>query len=79
MEIAGRYSGPQAQARLASVQLVADELGVLPSQVVLAWLAQHSPRVVPIIGTATPARLDQAVAALDVGLSADQLAHLAAA
>ncbi len=79
VQIAGRYSGPQAQARLRTVQLVADELGVLPSQVVLAWLAQHTPRVVPIIGTATPARLDQAVAALDLGLSADQLARLAAA
>ncbi|HEY0119188.1 MAG TPA: aldo/keto reductase [Cellulomonas sp.] len=78
VEIAGRYSSPDTLRRLAAVRLVADELGVLPSQVVLAWLAQHSPRVIPVIGTATPERLDRAVAALELGLSTDQLAQLAA-
>jgi len=52
---------------------------VLPSQVVLAWLYGHTPRVVPIIGTADVARLDQAISALDLRLSDEQRARLDAA
>lgn len=78
-ELYGSYRGEVAERQLAAVRAVAGELGVLPSQVVLAWLAQHSPRVVPIIGTATPERLDQAVAAIELGLTDEQLARLAVA
>lgn len=73
------YRGERAQSQLEAVREVAGELGVLPSQVVLAWLAQHSPAVVPIIGTASPERLDQAVAAVELGLTDAHLARLAAA
>lgn len=73
------YRGDAAVRQLAVVREVADELGVLPSQVVLAWLALRSPRVLPIVGTATAERLDQAVAALELGLSDGQRGLLAAA
>ena len=69
----------RAESQLAAVAAVAAELGVLPSQVVLAWLAQHTPAVVPIIGTANAQRVDQAVAALEIGLTEAHLARLATA
>ncbi len=77
--IGERYTSPRARTRLAAVREVADELGALPSQVVLAWLFGHSPRVVPIAGTANVGRLDRAVAALDVELSDEQRKRLDAA
>lgn len=75
----GSYAGDAGQARLAAAREVADELGVLPSQVVLAWLWEQRPAIVPIIGTASAERLDQAVAALDLKLSGEQLDRLDAA
>jgi aryl-alcohol dehydrogenase-like predicted oxidoreductase len=76
----GAYAGEAATRRLAAVDAVAAELGVTPGQVVLAWLAaQHSPQVIPVIGTTRVARYQEAVAALDLKLTADQLTTLDAA
>jgi len=51
----------------------------LPSaQVALAWLLQKSPVAAPIIGATKAAHLDDAVAALDVTLAADEIAALEA-
>jgi aryl-alcohol dehydrogenase-like predicted oxidoreductase len=66
--------------RLAALDTVADQLGVRPGQVVLAWLAaQQSPQVVPLIGTTRVDRYEQAAAALDLKLDDEQLASLDAA
>ena len=71
------YSGPDADARLAAVAEVAAEAGVTPNQLVLAWLLhQTSPRVVPLIGPRTPEQFENALPALDVKLTEDQLDHL---
>ncbi|WP_024287883.1 aldo/keto reductase [Cellulomonas sp. KRMCY2] len=71
------YAGEPARARLAAVDQVAGELGVRPSQVVLAWLlAQDSPQVVPLIGTTRLQRYEEALAALDITLDPHQLATL---
>ncbi len=74
------YAGDAAEARLAALQAVAAELGVLPSQVVMAWLlAQKEPKNVPIVGTSRLERYQQAAAALDLSLDDGQLARLEAA
>ncbi|MFS0705728.1 aldo/keto reductase [Cellulomonas sp. 179-A 9B4 NHS] len=71
------YAGAAADRRLATVDAVAAETGATGSQVVLAWLlAQTSPRVVPLVGTTRPDRWQQAVAAVDLALTADQLTRL---
>lgn len=71
------YAGPDAEARLAAVAEVADEAGVTPNQLVLAWLMhQTSPRVVPLIGPRTPRQFEDALPALDVKLSGEQLDRL---
>jgi aryl-alcohol dehydrogenase-like predicted oxidoreductase len=74
------YTGPDSDARLAAVADVAAEAGVTGNQVVLAWLmAQTSPRVLPLIGPRTPEQFEDALPALDVKLSEDQLTRLDAA
>jgi len=71
------YAGDHSLARLAVVDRLAADLGVLPSQVVLAWMvAQTSPRIIPLIGTTKVTRYAQAAAALDLALTDVQLKEL---
>jgi aryl-alcohol dehydrogenase-like predicted oxidoreductase len=71
------YAGPDADARLAAVTEVAAEAGVTPNQLVLAWLLhQSAPRVLPLIGPRTPQQFEDALPALDVKLTEDQLTRL---
>jgi aryl-alcohol dehydrogenase-like predicted oxidoreductase len=72
-----QYAGPDADARLAVLADVAAEVGVTPNQLVVAWLLnQRSPRVIPLIGPRTPEQFEDAVPALGVRLSEDQLKRL---
>ncbi|GAB3456277.1 aldo/keto reductase [Actinophytocola sediminis] len=74
------YRGPAADARFATVATLAGELGVTPNQVVLAWLLhQTEPAPVTLIGPRTFAQAAESFAALDLTLSAEQLATLDAA
>jgi aryl-alcohol dehydrogenase-like predicted oxidoreductase len=50
--------------------------GATPSQLVLAWLLQRSPRAVPIPGTSSVAHLEENVGALDLQLSAEDVRAL---
>jgi aryl-alcohol dehydrogenase-like predicted oxidoreductase len=58
---------------------IADEHGVSPQQVALAWELAASPHVIPIPGSSRPATIRDSVKALDLELSADELAWLDAA
>jgi 1-deoxyxylulose-5-phosphate synthase len=57
---------------------VAKTRGVPRAQVALAWLLQKSGVTAPIIGASKPQHLDDAVAALSLHLSADEIAKLEA-
>lgn len=82
-----RLAEPRTAAVLAAVTAVASETGRPAAQVALAWLrarrppapTAHSAPVVPVCGVRTPAQLDDALAAFDLGLSPDQTARLDAA
>jgi aryl-alcohol dehydrogenase (NADP+) len=50
--------------------------GVKPTQVALAWLLSKPAVTAPIIGASKPPHLDEAVAALDLRLEADEIASL---
>jgi aryl-alcohol dehydrogenase-like predicted oxidoreductase len=74
------YAGDAVDRRLAALDAVAAETGRTPGQVVLAWMAaQRSPRVIPLIGTTKVTRYREAAQALDLELTAGQLAALDAA
>lgn len=71
------YWGPDADAKLAAVDRVAAASGATGNQVVLAWLlAQHSARVLPLIGPRTFDQYLECIEALDVELSAEQITEL---
>jgi hypothetical protein len=55
---------------------VASRLGVDPGQVALAWVLSRGPDVVPIPGTRSAQHVLRNVGALDVRLTADELAEL---
>ncbi len=74
------YDGPDAQARLAAVRTLAGDLGVTPNQLVLAWLLhQSAPAVLPLIGPRTVGQYEEAVGAIDVKLTDEQVKLLDAA
>ena len=50
--------------------------GVPPAQVALAWLLHRPDVTAPIVGATKPGHLEDALAAVDVELSADEIARL---
>jgi pyridoxine 4-dehydrogenase len=61
-----------------AVMAAARALGATPSQVGLAWLRQHAPNVLLISGTSSLDHLRENVAAGELDLPADMIAHLEA-
>ena len=55
---------------------VASARGVSPAQIALAWLLGQSGVTAPIVGASKPEQLDQAVAAVDIRLSAEESQRL---
>jgi aryl-alcohol dehydrogenase-like predicted oxidoreductase len=72
----------QQEALLENMQLadrvaeLADELGVKPAQLALAWVMAKGEDIVPIPGTKRRAYLEENVAAAEVELSGEQIATL---
>ena len=58
------------------VQALAEERGVSPAQLALAWVHAKGQDIVPIPGTKRPERLAENIAALEVQLSDDDVAAL---
>lgn len=63
---------------LAPLKQIASDLGIKPSQLVLAWLLHKADHIVPIPGTTNLAHLELNIAAADVRLSHDILAKVGA-
>lgn len=63
-------------AVVTAVRDIADELGVTPAQVALAWTRAHSTAVHPLTGPRTVDQLDEALSALDLTLPPDVIARL---
>ncbi|UFS60919.1 aldo/keto reductase [Subtercola endophyticus] len=59
-----------------AVLAAAQQLGVTPSQVGLAWMLQHAPNTLLIAGTSSIAHLEQNAAIGDITLSDDLMAQL---
>jgi aryl-alcohol dehydrogenase-like predicted oxidoreductase len=61
-----------------AVRAVAEARGVPRAQVALAWVVQQAGVTAPIVGASKLSHLDDAVAALGLRLSADEIAQLEA-
>jgi aryl-alcohol dehydrogenase-like predicted oxidoreductase len=64
---------------VAGIEAMADEQRCTPAQIALAWVLAQGPDVVAIPGTRYTKRLDENLGALDVKLSADDVAKMSAA
>jgi aryl-alcohol dehydrogenase-like predicted oxidoreductase len=55
---------------------VAAEAGCTPNQVIIAWMRQSVPAVLPIVAASRRENLEENIAALEVALSAEQMDRL---
>ncbi len=74
--IQAQYAGPDTDARLAALNEVAAALGAAPNQVILAWMMQSDPPVIPIFGASTEAQMQENLGALEITLDSAQMARL---
>jgi aryl-alcohol dehydrogenase-like predicted oxidoreductase len=71
-----QYRGPDTDARVAALNAVAREVGATANQVVLAWMAQSEPAVIPLVAASTVEQMEENLGALHVTLSPAQMARL---
>ncbi|MDR0344836.1 MAG: aldo/keto reductase [Nocardiopsaceae bacterium] len=73
-----RFFGDSDRSIIDAVHHVATERGVPMAQVALAWVLGNPVVVAPIVGATSPQHLDDAVAALDVRLTEEEVKTLEA-
>lgn len=73
-----RYVGEENEPIVAAVQKVAEGRGIPMAQVALAWVLKHPTVSAPIVGPTKEHHLTDAVAALDVHLTAEEIEALEA-
>lgn len=66
------------RAVVEAVAQIANARGVSRAQVALAWVAQKHPVTAPIVGVSKPHHLTDAIAALSLALTKDEIAQLEA-
>ncbi|NQE63962.1 aldo/keto reductase [Caulobacter sp. RHG1] len=77
-----RFQGEALSKNLGLVEaltVIAAEKGITPAQLALAWILHQGEDIAPIPGTTKIARLQENLGAVDVTLSAEDLARIAAA
>jgi aryl-alcohol dehydrogenase-like predicted oxidoreductase len=74
--IAQAYQGPDTDARMTALKEVSQAVGATPNQVVLAWMMQRQPPLIPIFSAGQPAHMRENLGALDVTLTDDQMTKL---
>ncbi len=77
-----RFQGEALAKNLSLVEAltqIAAEKGATPAQLALAWILSQGEFIAPIPGTTKTARLEENLGAVDLALSADDLARIAAA
>jgi aryl-alcohol dehydrogenase-like predicted oxidoreductase len=77
-----RFQQANIDANVAIIQPlkdIADEKGVSTSQLAIAWLLAQGDDIVPIPGTKRRTHLAENIAAVDIALSADDVARIGAA
>ena len=70
------FNTEDSRIRLETLNKMAQEIGVSNSQLVLAWLLHHQPRVIPILGMSKLEHIYENLKAADIHLSDKQMALL---
>lgn len=71
-----QYRGPDADARMAILNRVTQEVGATANQVIFAWMLQSSPTILPLVAASDREQMAENLGALDVQLSSDQMSLL---
>ena len=74
-----QYQGADTNNRVAALQEVALEVNATPNQVILAWMLQGDPPVLPLIAASTAEQMQENLDVLDLSLSPEQMQRLDAA
>ena len=74
--IPDQVSGSDNEQRLIALQTVAKETGATVNQIILAWMRQSSPSIIPLIAASDQTQLQENLGALNIHLSAEQMEHL---
>jgi len=77
--IASSYHSPDTDARLTALQDVCQETGATPNQVILAWMMQRQPPMLPIFSAGTADHLHENLGAASLTLSEAQMTRLSRA
>jgi aryl-alcohol dehydrogenase-like predicted oxidoreductase len=77
--VAEQYASTDTDIRLVTLRDVAAEVGATPNQVILAWMLQGDPPVLPLIAASTSQQLQENIDALAITLSGEQMERLTAA
>ncbi|TDQ53373.1 aldo/keto reductase [Actinorugispora endophytica] len=78
-ELSRPYDHPGTPARMAALREVAAATGATANQVVLSWLMGGETPIIPLVGVSAVAQVDEALAAVDLDLTAEQRELLDAA
>src|SRR5690606_5678752 len=70
------YSQADVSDKRKVLREVAEEVGATPNQVVIEWLMQNTPRMLPLISSSSQERLQENIDAANVTLTAEQLDRL---
>jgi len=71
-----QFAGPEANDRLKVLRHIAAEVGCSPNQVIIAWMRQSVPSVLPIVAASRKEQLEENIRALDIVLSHGQMEQL---
>jgi len=74
--VPSQYAGPEADVRLDALESVASEVGATQNQVVIAWMRQSDPPMIPVIAGSRREQVLENIDALDIRLTADQITRL---
>ncbi|MFN2234350.1 MAG: aldo/keto reductase [Anaerolineales bacterium] len=75
-DFSDQYLSSDTDNRLSALNEVAAETGATANQVILAWMMQSIPAVVPLIAASSSEQLKENIDALNLFLTADQLEKL---
>ena len=72
-EMPAQFIGPESEERMAALKHVAQEVGKTTNQVIIAWMLQSDPFILPIIAGSRPEQLIENIQALSLSLSSEQM------
>ncbi len=70
------YRSSDTDVRLVALQEVAAELNATVNQVILAWMMQRQPPLIPVFSAGNPEHMEENLGALNITLSTKQMTQL---